>query len=163
MSSSDLQVEAVDYALAVHRDRGLWLVEDLTDTALESARTLVGGLRRFSAEGDALGMVAVDEDFFVLARVSGTQARVVLSDVTAAEEWELAESVLEFLGLPQPDEEDDGPAGDLGLLADLGVSAVELGQLIDDIDLYPDDVLSEVAERLGFADEFDEAVDLEDD
>lgn len=161
--SVDVQVEAVDYALAIHRDRGLWLVEDLTDSALVSAHTLVAGLRRFTAEGEALGMVSVDEDFFVLVRVDGVEARVLLSDVTAAEEWELAESVLVFLGLPQPDDEDDGPAGDLGLLADLGVSAVELGQLIDDIDLYPDDVLGEIAERLGFADEFDEAVDLEDD
>lgn len=163
MAASDLQVEAVDYALAVHRDRGHWFVDDLTDPALASAQSLVSSLRRFTGEHGAIAMVAVDEDFFVLVRTDEAGSRVLLSDVTAAQEWEIAESVVEFLGLPQPEDEDDGPAGDLGLLADLGVSAVDLGVLIDDVELYPDDVLSEIADRIGFGPEFDEAVGLDDD
>ena len=47
-------------------------------------------------------MVAIDEDFFLIVRVAGAQTRVLLSDVTAADEWELAGSAIEFLGLPPP-------------------------------------------------------------
>ena len=49
-----------------------------------------------------MGLVAVDEDFFVVVRVAGGSTRVLLSDVTAADEWELAASAVDFLGLPEP-------------------------------------------------------------
>ncbi len=104
-------------------------------------------------------MVAVDEDFFVLVRVEGSSTRVLLSDVTAAEEWELARSALDVLGLPPLEDEDEpAPAGDLELLGDLGLHAVDLAVLLDDVDLYPDEMLSEVARRLGFGELFDDVV-----
>jgi putative tRNA adenosine deaminase-associated protein len=86
---------------------------------------------------------------------------VLLSDVTAADEWELAASAIDFLGLPPPEDEDEQvPAGDLDLLGDLGMQAMDMGVLVDDFDLYPDEMLSEVARRLGFGPLFDEAVGL---
>ena len=86
---------------------------------------------------------------------------MLLSDVTAADEWELAASAVEFLGLPPPEEDDDqAPAGDLDLLGDLGMHAMDMGVLLDDFDLYPDEMLSDVARRLGFGSLFDEAVGL---
>ncbi|MEZ5096395.1 MAG: hypothetical protein R2731_09910 [Nocardioides sp.] len=97
----------------------------------------------------------------MLLRVAGPQVRLLLSDVTAADEWELAQSVVEHLNLPMPEEDDaPAPAGDLDLLGDLGVSAMDMGVLVDDEDLYPDEMLSEVARRLGFGALFDEAVGL---
>ena len=108
-------------------------------------------------------MVAVDEDFFVIVRVAGATTRVLLSDVTAAEDWELAGSAVEFLGLPElelEDEDEQVPAGDLDLLGDLGMHAMEMGLLLDDVDLYPDELLSDVARRLGFGEQFDDAVGL---
>ena len=87
--------------------------------------------------------------------------RLLLSDVTAADEWELAQSSVEYLNLPMPEEEDEPePAGDLGLLADAGMSAMDMGVLLDDVDLYPDEMLSDVARRLGFGKLFDDAVGL---
>ena len=123
---------------------------------------LAHALRRFPSDGGAVGLVAVDEDFFLIVRVAGTTTRVLLSDVTAADEWELAASAVEALGLPAPEEDDEQvPAGDLDLLADLGVSAMDMGVLLDEEDdLYPDEVLSDVARRLGFGELFDEAVGL---
>ena len=155
------QLDAVDYALAVFRSQGTWQIEELAETALASMETLATGLRRFAADVGALGIVAVDEDFFILVRVDPRQTRVLLSDVTAADEWELAESVLEFLGLPGPEDEEDGPAGDLGLLADLGMHPVDMAVLLDDVELYPDEMLSDIANRLGFGPEFDEAIGLD--
>lgn len=153
--------DGIDFALAAYREEGLWQVQELAHDVLADVDSLSHALRRFPGDGGALGMIAVDEDFFVIVRVAGSHARVLLSDITAADEWELAASAVEFLGLPEPDE-DDGqqPAGDLDLLGDLGMQAMDMGVLIDDFDLYPDEMLSDVARRLGFGSLFDEAVGL---
>jgi putative tRNA adenosine deaminase-associated protein len=106
-------------------------------------------------------MVAIDEDFFVIVRVAGPSVRILLSDITAAEEWELASSAVDELGLPEPEDEDEqAPAGDLDILGDLGMGAMDMGVLLDDFDLYPDEMLSDVARRLGFGPLFDETVGL---
>jgi putative tRNA adenosine deaminase-associated protein len=144
------QTDGVDFALAAYREEGVWQVQELSHA-----------LRRFPGDGGSVGMIAIDEDFFVLVRVAGASTRVLLSDFTAADEWELARSAVEFLGLPEPEEEDEqAPAGDLDLLGDLGMHAMDMGVLLDDDDLYPDEMLSDVARRLGFGSLFDEAVGL---
>jgi putative tRNA adenosine deaminase-associated protein len=155
--------DGVDFAVAAFRSDGGWQVEDLTHDHLGDIATLAAALRRFPGDAGALAMVAIDEDFFVLVRVLGAETRVLLSDIAVADEWDLATSALEYLGLPLPDglgEEDDDlvPAGHLDLLSDLGVSAMDLGLLLDDADLYPDEILSDVAGRLGFGELFDDVV-----
>ena len=157
----DDQLDSVDFALAAFHADGAWQVQDIASPAFESVETLAHALRRLPGDGGAVAMVAVDEDFFVIVRVQGPATKVLLSDITAADEWELAQSALAFLGLPvfgDPDDEDVAPAGDLGLLADLGMSAMDMGVLIDDDDLYPDEMLSEVARSVGFGELFDDAV-----
>ena len=155
------QLDAVDFALAAYREEGVWQVQELAHDVLVDMDSLSHALRRFPGDGGAIGMVAIDEDFFVLVRVAGTSTRVLLSDITAAEEWELATSIVTFLGLPLPEDEDEqAPAGDLDLLGDLGLHAMDMGVLLDDLDLYPDEMLSDVAGRLGFGALFDEAVGL---
>ncbi len=155
------QIDAIDFALAAYREDGGWQVAEITDNFLDGVSTLAGGLRRFPGDGGAVGMVAVDEDFFIVVRVTGARTRVLLSDITAADEWELAASALEHLGLPMPEEDDDQvPAGDIEIVSDLGMTAADLAALIDDEDLYPDEVLSEVARHLGFGSLFDDAVGL---
>jgi putative tRNA adenosine deaminase-associated protein len=158
MAGSD---DDVDFALAAYREEGVWQVQEVARPVLDSVDSLAHALRRFPGDGGAVGMVAVDEDFFVIVRVAGASTRVLLSDVTAAEEWELASSVVEFLGLPTPDDDDEqAPAGDLGLLGDLGMHAMDMGVLLDDDDLYPDEMLSDIARRLGFGRLFDDTVGL---
>ena len=155
------QIGEVDYALAAFVEDGLWQVQQIASPAFESVESLSHALRQVSGESGAVGMVSVDEDFFVLVRVAGSTTRVLLSDVTAAEQWELAQSVIDFLGLPPPEDDDvEVPAGDLGLLADLGMHAIDMGALLDQVDLYPDDMLSDIARQLGFGELFDDAVGL---
>lgn len=155
------QIDDVDFALAAYRTDGEWVVAELTHDHLEDVDVLSAALRRFPGDTGTLGLVAIDEDFFVIARVVGTSTRLLLSDVTAAEEWELAASVLDFLRLPDPEDDDEPePAGEVGLLADLGVPAATMAELIDDEDLYPDELLSEVARRIGFGELFDDVVGL---
>ena len=155
MTASD----AVDFALAAYREEGVWQVAELTHDHVEDVEILASALRRFPGDHGAVGMVAIDEDFFVVVRVAGQQTRVLLSDVTAASEWELAASAVEFLQLPMPEDEDEPEAaGELDLLDDLGMRAMDMAALLDDVDLYPDEMLSEVARRLGFGELFDDAV-----
>ncbi len=155
MTASD----AVDFALAAYREEGVWAVAELTHDHVEDVETLASALRRFPGDHGAVGLVAIDEDFFVVVRVAGQQTRVLLSDVTAASEWELAASAVEFLQLPMPEDEDEPEAaGDLDLLGDLGMQAMDLAALLDDDELYPDEMLSDVARRLGFGQLFDDAV-----
>ncbi len=151
----------IDYALVAFLEDGDWQLQDIASPAYESVESLSHALHQVGGPDGAVAMVAVDEDFFVLVRVLGATTRVLLSDITAADEWELAQSAVDFLGLPPPEDEDEEvPAGDLDLLADLGLHAVDLGALLDDVELYPDDVLSDIARRLGFGDLFDDAVGL---
>jgi putative tRNA adenosine deaminase-associated protein len=155
------QQGGVDFALAAYREEGVWQVQELARDVLTNLEALSHALRRFPGDHGTVCMIAVDEDFFLIARVAGAQTRVLLSDVTAAEEWELASSAVEFLGLPPWEVDDEQvPAGDLDLLADLGMNAMDMAVLLDDLDLYPDEALSEVARRLGFGAQFDDAVGL---
>ena len=155
------QIEGVDFAVAAYREEGVWQVVELAHDVLSDVERLASALRRFPGDGGAIGLVAIDEDFFVIIRVTGPVVRILLSDITAADEWELARSAVEELGLPEPEEDDEQlPAGDLDILGDLGMSAMDMGVLIDDFDLYPDEMLSDVARRLGFGPLFDEAVGL---
>ena len=155
------QSGGIDFALAAFVEDGEWQVQDIASPAFDSVESLGHALRQVSGESGAVGMVAVDEDFFVLVRVAGSRTRVLLSDVTAADEWELAQSVIDFLGLPAPEDDDvEVPAGDLDLLGDLGLHAIDMGALLDDVELYPDEMLSDIARRLGFGDLFDDTVGL---
>lgn len=159
----DDQLDSVDFALAAYRDDGDWQVQGIASPAFESVEALSHALRRLPGDGGALALVAVDEDFFVIVRTEGPSTRVLLSDITAAAQWELAQSALHFLRLPpfdDLDDEDVAPAGDLDLLADLGMHAMDMGVLLDDDDLYPDEMLSDVARALGFGELFDDLVGL---
>ena len=155
------QSGGIDFALAAYREEGVWQLQEIASPAYDSVESLAHALRRLPGDGGAVGMVAVDEDFFVIVRVAGASTRVLLSDVTASDEWELAQSAVEFLGLPPAEDVDEQvPAGDLDLLGDLGMHAMDMGVLIDDFELYPDEMLSDIARKLGFGKLFDDAVGL---
>jgi len=157
---SDL-VDGVDFALAVYREEGVWTAQELVHDVLVDLDTLTHALRRFPGDGGALGIIGIDEDFFLMVRVAGATTRILLSDVTAADEWEIAGSAVEHLGLPLPEEDDDPePAGDLAILSDMGMTAMDMGILLDDLDLYPDELVSEIARKVGFGKVFDDAVGL---
>lgn len=153
--------DSVDFALVAYREEGAWQVQPLPHrVAAGELDALVQALRPWPSESGSLGLVSIDEDFFLLVRVQGRDVRVVLSDVTAAADWPLAASVMHLLDLPEPsDDEDPQPAGQMDIAADLGVSAMDLALLCDDADLYPDEVLSDVAHRMGFGAEFEGALE----
>ena len=155
MSDSDVDV---DFAFAAWREEGLWRLEQLPARIGGQLDTLVSACRAQPGEGGVLGMVSVEEEFFVLVRVLGEDVRVLVSDVYAAEEWPIGLAALERLGTPMPDDDDSDdpePGGDLRIVEDLGLGVEELELLLDDPELYPDEQLAGIANRLGFGDQFD--------
>ena len=129
----------VDFAVAAYRDDGEWQVVELNPMIGEDVEDLSDALTRFPSDVGVLGLVSVDDDFFVILRRSGEQVRALLSDVTAVTDWPLAGGVADLLDLPDPENPDESrPAGDLEIVSDLGMTAVELTKLCDDYDLFPE-------------------------
>jgi len=152
-----------DFALAAVREDGVWSVVPLPPAAADDLDHLVHVLRQQPGDIGAIGLLSFAEDFFVIVRVSGDAVRLLLSDCTAAFDSPFAGQVLDRLGLPMPggdDEDDIEPAGDFELLSDLGADALLVAGLCDDLDLYPDDVFSRLAEHVGFAEQYDAAMGL---
>jgi putative tRNA adenosine deaminase-associated protein len=79
-------------------------------------------------------------------------------------DYPLARQVLETLDIPVPadGEELDQvlPAGDMSIFADLGLDEMELGAISADLDLYPEDAVAHIADRLRFGDTVERALDL---
>jgi putative tRNA adenosine deaminase-associated protein len=157
---TDAEVNAVDFAVVAYRDEGDWSVAELPGRALDDIDAISRELRRYPGETGALAMISVDEDFVLIVRAQGSLVRVLLSDATAATDWTLARSAVDHLGVHVDVDDEQAPAGDLAIVADMGFPAAEMGALLDDYDLYPEELLSEVAGRIGFGEKFDEIVDL---
>ncbi len=153
---------ATDFAVIVYREEDTWEAELLPVALTEDLNGLIHALKQQPSVGGTIGLAAVGDDFFVALRVVGTQVSVFLSDVTAAVDWTLARQVLEYLGIPLPEDEELDqvlPAGDLSIFADLGVDEMELGALSGDLDLFPDEVLASLAARLGFGQAMERALE----
>jgi putative tRNA adenosine deaminase-associated protein len=153
---------AADFAVIVYREEDTWEAEVLPVALTEDLDGFIHALHQQPSIGGTIGLAAVGDDFFAALRVLGTNVSVFLSDVTAAVDWPLARQVLDYLGIPLPDDEELDqvlPAGDLSIFADLGVDEMELGALSGDLDLFPDEVLATLATRLGFGAAMERALD----
>jgi len=152
-----------DYAVVVFRDEGRWEAGLLPQRLANDLDALVSALRQQPGDGGSIGFVNVGDDFFVALRVTGDDVRVLLSDVTASVAWDLAKQVVDRLDIVPPSDEQDveevWPAGDLSIFDDLGMDEMELGAVLSDLDAYADEMLLAIAERLGFADALERALD----
>jgi putative tRNA adenosine deaminase-associated protein len=152
-----------DAAVIVYREDDAWDVDLLPIALTEDLAGLIHVLRQQPSIGGTIGLAAVGDDFFAVIRVKGGQASVFLSDLTAAVDWPLARQVLEYLELTIPDDEDLDqvlPAGDLSILADLGLDEMDLGMVAGNLDLFPDEALGIIAHKLGFGQALERALDL---
>ena len=145
------------WAVAVTREEGRWHATAMDRESLTDLDTAITALRALRSTGAVLGLLDVDDEFFVLVRPTPGGVALLLSDAAAALDYDVAADVLDLLRVDVPDEDDaeddPWPEGDLGMLADFGVPADELAVLVDEIDLYPDEQLTAIARRCGFADE----------
>lgn len=144
------------FAVSVVREDGRWRCARMDDKALGELDAAITELRRIRSTGAVFGMLAIDDEFFILLRPTPGGVSLVLSDAAAALDYDVAADVLDLLRVEAPDEDDDGvwPEGDLALLSDLGLPDAELQVIIDEIDLYPDEQLNMIAQRCGFVEQF---------
>ena len=145
------------YALGVMQEGGSWQITRLEDAALTSLDDAARQVRALRTEGASFGMVDVDHEFFVILRPGPSGMRLMLSDATASLDYDLAADVLEELNVDVPDMsdeelEDTDPwgEGDMGILEDLGLPSGVLEIIVSETDLYADEQLQSVAERMGF-------------
>ncbi|MDQ3733333.1 MAG: tRNA adenosine deaminase-associated protein [Actinomycetota bacterium] len=156
--------DAVDgFAITASREAGIWRCGVLPPAVLESVESCIRATRQQPGDGGALGLVNISDEFFVVIRAigGGDDVRLLLSDATAALDWDFAADVAQRLDEDVDEERADElwPIGDLGILEDLGLPAGELRMIVDDLDLYADEMLGLIARRLGFAEEFAQALD----
>jgi putative tRNA adenosine deaminase-associated protein len=151
------------YAVVAFRDElGEWQADLLPETLGDDLDGLVAAVRQQPATGTAVALVDVADEFFVAVRVQPDGVRLLLSDVTASVEWDLAAQVVEALDMDVPADEgldEVWPVGDLGIFTDLGLDAMELGAILADVDAYADEMLSALARRLGFGEAYERVVD----
>ena len=155
--------ESDDVAVVVYREDDAWDVDLLPPALTEDLHGLIQVIRQQPSIGGTIGLAAVEDDFFVIVRVIGGQAVLFLSDLTAAVDWPLARQVLGYLDLVVPEDEDLDqvlPAGDLSILADLGLDEMDLGMIAGNLDLFPDEALAIIARKLGFGQAYERALTL---
>ncbi|RRQ27815.1 tRNA adenosine deaminase [Rhodococcus sp. Eu-32] len=154
------------FGVAVVREDGKWKVTPLSPRALGSLSVAETELREMRSSGAIFGLLDVDDEFFVVLRPAPSGTRLLVSDATAAIDYDIAADVLDALNIEipdiDPDELDDiepWEEGDLSLLADLGLPEPVLGIIVAETDLYPDEQLGSIAQRLGFSDELSTVLD----
>jgi putative tRNA adenosine deaminase-associated protein len=156
----DASEDEIDFVLAAYREDGQPFVQTLAKDLANDLDELIVQLRRLPGDAGSIGFVSLVEEVFVIARVRGQHVQVLLSDGTAANEWPIARDVADYLGEEIPDEEDESePMGDVGLLADLGLSDFDMGAIIDDLDMGSDEMLNAIAERIKLNPEFQKAAE----
>lgn len=164
-SPADVREQALPgYAVAAIREEGRWRCTRLTPEALVDLDTAITELRALRSTGAVLGLLDVDDEFFVLLRPTPGGISLMVSDAVAALDYDVAADVLDLLRveLPPEDYAEDAPIwpeGDLSIVADLGLPADELEVLAGEVELYPDEQLAAIGRRCGFAEALAEVVD----
>lgn len=151
------------FGVAVVREEGKWRCTPMRSAALTSLAAAETELRELRSAGAVFGLLDIDDEFFVIVRPAPAGARLLLSDATAALDYDIAAEVLERLDNDiEPDElEDSEPfeEGDLGLLSDIGLPEAVLGVIISEYDLYADEQIGRIAREMGFAEELSAVLD----
>ena len=148
----DAADDEIDFVLAAYREDGQPYVQSLGKDLANDLDELIVQLRRLPGDAGALGFVSLVEEVFVITRVRGQHVQVLLSDAAAAGDWPIARDVVDYLGEEPVDEDEDEeegePIGDLGIVADLGLSDFDMGAIIDNLDLSSVEMLVEVADKI---------------
>jgi len=161
---SDLEDAAddeIDFVLAAYREDGQPYVQSLGKDLANDLDELIIQLRRLPGDAGALGFVSLVEEVFVITRVRGQHVQVLLSDAAAAADWPIARDVVDYLG-EEPideDEEEGEPIGDLGIVADLGLSDFDMSAIIDNLELGSVEMLTQIADKIKLNPQFRKAVE----
>ena len=160
----DATEDDVDLVVALYREDGKAVAVPMDVDLANDLDELINQLSRLPGDSGADGWVSVAGEFFVICRVRGRIVEVLLSDVTAANDWPIARDVVDYLGEEMPDEDDDpSPLGDLAMYAASGLRQFELEAIATDYDEDSDVLLGRIAAKLKVSAEFERAVEAFDD
>jgi putative tRNA adenosine deaminase-associated protein len=149
---------SVDFGCIAWHEDGRWDASALNST--RDIGLIIDALKSQQTNGGAIALIAIEDEFVIIGRVLGDQMQMMISDVTYALDYEVAAELVEILDLEFPEEEDESqPGGDVDLLSDLGVGQMELLAIFDDTELYPDEQLEAIANRLGFGEQFNQVIE----
>ena len=149
---------SVDFGCIAWHEDGRWDATGLNTT--RDIGLIIDALKSQQTNGGALALIAIEDEFVIIARALGDQMQMMISDVTYALDYEVAAELVEILDLEFPQDEDESqPGGDIDLLSDLGLSEMELLAILDDTELYPDEQLEAIANRLGFGEQFNQVIE----
>jgi len=152
------------FAVRVSHADGRWQCELLAADADDELPVLERALGEPGTAGWPGPFVVVVDSrlyFVVLRHGPGGMVRALISDATF-QEWVLAAEVVERYGIPvetsatvdsYDDDEQGWPGGDLDVFSDAGLPAEELGRLLESDELWADELVLRIAERIGFADQ----------
>ena len=127
----DAGEDDIDLVVAVYREDGKATAVPLDYDLANDLEELIRQLGRLPGDSGADGFVSVAGEFFVICRVRGRIVEVLLSDVTAANDWPIARDVVDYLG----------------------------EAIATNYDEDSDELLMQVASRLKIADVFERAVE----
>ena len=151
------------FAVAVVRENATWRCSPMSTEALNSLSAAETELRELRSAGAVFGLLDVDDEFFLIVRPAPSGTRLLLSDATAALDYDIAAEALEKLDadIAPEDLEDSDPfeEGDLGVLADVGLPDAVLSVILSETDLYADEQLGRIAREMGFAEELSAVLD----
>ena len=149
---------SVDFGIIAWHEDGRWDAAQILTT--RDIGAVMDSLKAQQTNGGAIALIAIEDEFVIIARSLGGSMQMMISDVTYAIDYEVAADLVEVLDLEFPEEDDESqPGGDLDLLNDLGVSEMELLSILDDTELYPDEQLEAIANRLGFGEQFNQVIE----
>ena len=163
---SDAGKGPASFAVQASRAGDRWQVELLADDAGDELPVLERALGEPGAGGWPPPVVLVVDSrlyFVALRHGPGGMVRALISDATMLE-WVLAAEVVERYGIAVDtegafdDDESGWPGGDLDVFADDGLPHEELRAIVTADDLWADEMVARIAERLGFAAELSAAV-----
>jgi putative tRNA adenosine deaminase-associated protein len=152
----------IDFAIIVYREEDRWEADVLPAAVTGDLTGFLTVLGQQPSIGGTIGFAGINDDAFIAFRVVGNEVSALLSDVLAGGYYPFAREVLEFLEIEVPgDDEVDQilQAGDLSIFSDLGLDEMELATIASDLDLYPDEAVQQIAERLGFGPAVERALD----
>jgi putative tRNA adenosine deaminase-associated protein len=147
------EVRTVPYfTAALVSDGATWKAADVDVDSADDLGELADRLRG-AAVGDSPALLLLEREdaWFAVVRVDGDEdPRVFVTDGPGGR----ASPYADVLGL-DPEDEDEGPVGDVDVLADLGTGPVRLQELAGEDGPPTGDAVAEVADAAGFAEVLD--------
>ena len=155
----DATPEEVDFVVALYREEGEPVAVSLAKPLANDLEELIDQLRRLPGEAGSLAFVSISGDFFVAVRVRGRNVQVMLNDSVAAGDWPIARDVIDYLGLEVPEDDDESDVvGDIDILADQGLSELDMAAIASDYDEDSDELVRQIVKYLGYERQFEAAL-----